>query len=76
MPIVDGFENVYGNQMAFERLNALDSDVGQQTFDQLQLPGHPSYILFAVNGSEVWRGFGQQEAELLESAIQTALVSD
>lgn len=76
MPIVDGFEDEYGDQITFERLNALDNGVGQATFNQLQLPGHPSFVLFSAGGTEVWRGFGQQEASLLENAIRDVLNSN
>ncbi len=71
-PIVDGLEAQYRDGIAFVRLNALDNDVGQRTFEVSGLPGHPGFLLMMPDGVEVWRGFGQQTAGQLETVLRSA----
>ena len=73
MPIVDGLEAQYGDDIAFIRLNARDNDVGQRSFEISGLPGHPGYLLMMPDGTEAWRGFGQQSADQLGTVFQAAL---
>lgn len=74
-PIVHGLENEFQDQVAFVYLNALDSAEGQRTFEALNLPGHPSFMLFTPDGVEVYRSFGIVEAEALRAAVENALNS-
>lgn len=64
MPIVDGLEERYQDQMAFIRLNAADD--GKETFRYYGLPGHPSYLLLNPSGDVLWSGFGSQSFAVLE----------
>jgi hypothetical protein len=72
-PIVDGLAARYGGQVAVVKLNALDGGTGQQAFEASGLPGHPGYVLLRPDGSELWRGFGQQSPEALDSVLQEGL---
>ncbi len=56
MPIVDGLEEQYSERVQFVRLNA--NAEGAEAFRELNLPGHPSVVIFNVDGEEVYRGFG------------------
>jgi hypothetical protein len=57
-PIVYGLEEQYTDQLAVRFLNAMDGAEGQNAFESLALPGHPSYVLYDEFGAEVWRAFG------------------
>ena len=72
-PIVDGLTAQYGGQVTVVKLNALDGGTGQQAFEVSALPGHPGYVLLRPDGTELWRGFGQQEPSALETALQAGL---
>ena len=72
-PIVHGLEDIYGDDMGFIEVDAADGDDGETAFEQSNLPGHPSYLIVEPDGSEVWRGFGEQSLGRLDEAIQDAL---
>ena len=71
-PIVDGLEESFAEQVAFQFLNAEDGAVGETAFKRLSLPGHPSYVILRPDGSESFRTFGVVVAQVLEEAIRTA----
>ena len=68
-PIVNGLEEEYSEHMAFIYLNA-NTD-GQTIYETLSLRGHPAYVIFQTDGTEVFRTLGYQDESLLEEAIQT-----
>lgn len=70
-PIVDGLEEQYGAEITFVYLNAADDDVGQSAFESLGLPGHPSYVIFSVDGTEQYRAFGLVDEAQLAQAIES-----
>jgi hypothetical protein len=72
MPIVNGLETDYGEKMAFVRLNAAEGD-GKQVFQQLRLPGHPSYVIFSADGKEEYRAFGIVEDAQFREIIANLL---
>lgn len=72
-PIVNGLEGAFRTEMSFVYLNAADSGQGQQAFESLNLPGHPSYVIFSAAGRETHRTFGVVEADQLRTAIQDNL---
>jgi hypothetical protein len=72
-PIVDGLTAEYLGQVTVVKLNALDGGTGQQAFEASGLPGHPGYVLLRPDGAELWRGFGQQSPEALDTALQAGL---
>lgn len=72
-PVVYGLQAEFGDRVAFQSYNALDGSTGQRAFEQLRLPGHPSYLIFRPDGSEVYRAFGLLEADTLRAALNSAL---
>lgn len=72
-PIVHGLEEEFSGKVAFLYMNAADGAEGQQAFQSLHLPGHPSYVLFASDGTELYRSFGLVDVETLRSAISASL---
>jgi hypothetical protein len=75
MPIVNGLEAEFGNEVAFLYLNAADHAEGQQAFEVLDLPGHPSYVIFTPAGEERYRAFGIVSEDSLQLAIENTLES-
>ncbi len=74
-PIVDGLQREFGERVAFRTFNALDGGQGQRAFEQLRLPGHPSYLIFRPDGSEAHRSFGLVDVDTLREAITSVLDS-
>lgn len=72
-PIVNGLKENYGAEMAFVEVNAGDDGDGEAAFNQKNLPGHPAYLIVQPDGKELWRGFGEQNMDRLELAIQDTL---
>lgn len=68
-PIVNELEEIYNNNMAFVYLNA-NTD-GQEIYASLNLVGHPAYVIFQKDDTEVFRTLGYQDESLLEEAIQS-----
>ena len=73
MPIVNGLEEGFRDKVQFEYLNAADNAAGQKAFEALNLPGHPSYVIFSSDGKETYRSFGVVIAGVLETAITASL---
>ena len=69
-PIVNGLEEEY-SEIVFRRLNA-GSD-GAAAFEQLALRGHPAFLIFLPDGTEVFRSIGLQEEDNLREAIETVI---
>lgn len=72
-PIVDGLQEEFGGRVAFVYLNAADGGNGQALYEQLALPGHPSYAIFTPDGKETYRGFGIVDEAVLRENIEAAL---
>jgi len=75
MPIVNGLEAEFGNEVTFLYMNAADDGEGQRAFESLYLPGHPSYVIFVPTGEELYRAFGIVSEDSLQLAIENALGS-
>jgi hypothetical protein len=73
MPIVNGLEAEFDSEVAFIYMNAADETEGQRAFESLNLPGHPSYVVFAPAGEELYRSFGIVSERSLRGAIESAL---
>jgi mono/diheme cytochrome c family protein len=71
-PIVDGLEAQYGQQVAFERINANTGD-GPAIMRTYRIQGHPTLLFFDQNGREVNRLIGLQSAETVAGALQQLL---
>ncbi len=71
LPIVNGLEDQYGEQMAFALLNAADEAEGETAFKALRLGGHPASLIFASDGKELFRELGSvTETDLVEAISQ------
>ena len=71
-PIVDGLENQYQDTVEFNRFNASTSE-GLEIFNSYSLFGHPSYLILDDTGKVLWQSVGEQSAEYIVSALETAL---
>lgn len=66
-PIVNGLEDEY-NDISFQYLNATSDR--EAVFNQLGLRGHPAYLIFLPDGTEVFRAVGLQDEDDLRNAIE------
>lgn len=73
-PIVNGLEAGYGEQINFVYMNVADE--GMLLFEALNLPGHPSIVVFTAAGEETYRAFGVVEAEQIRTEIAQILTED
>ena len=71
-PIVDGLEKKYQETVEFVRINAGTSE-GLEIFNSYSLFGHPSYLILDDTGKVLWQSVGEQSAEYIVSALETAL---
>ena len=69
-PIVNRLSETYTDRLNVRLLNAMDNAEGQQAFESLALPGHPSYVLYDKHSAEVWRLFGVVVESLLIQQIE------
>ena len=72
-PIVDGLEIEYQETVAFIQINASTAQ-GSELFNAYNLLGHPSYLILGETGEVLWQGLGEQPAENIQNALDTALV--
>ena len=72
-PIVNGLEDEFSDQIFFLRLNAADGAAGEAAFNQLSLPGHPSFVIFTPDSQEQERLFGVVDEAALRTAIESVL---
>lgn len=71
-PIVNGLKQTYGEQIDFQLLDA-SFGKGETYFNFYGLVGHPSYLLLAPDGAELWRAIGPLDKEKLEQEILASL---
>ena len=74
MPIVDGLEVEFEEQITFYRLNALEEE-NALLQSQLGLRGHPAIALLDQNGEIAVNFVGPQPASTLRQAIDQLLGS-
>ena len=67
-PIVNGLESDFQGRFAFVRRNAT-TDNGGAEMNYYQLPGHPSYVIVAPNGTLLWSGFGPMVEDVLREQL-------
>lgn len=58
-------EEQYSTDIAFEYLNALDGGIGESSFTQLVLRGHPAILIFDAEGKEILRSLTILEEDLI-----------
>ena len=68
MPIVDGLEEDYQEEIVFIRLNAA-VDQGKETFRHYNLLGHPSFLLLNPAGDVLWSGIGEIPENVINEEI-------
>ena len=68
LPVVNGLEEIYGNEIAFRRIDANSSE-GRPVFQYFGLQGHPSFILLNPEGEVLWQGLGEQPGETMQEKI-------
>lgn len=64
-------EEQYSTDIAFEYLNALDDGIGEASFTQLALRGHPAILIFDAEGKEILRSFTIMEEDLIIEVLDT-----
>lgn len=72
VPVVDGLEEKYQDQVEFRRIDA-NSPTGKIAFQAYALRGHPGFVLLSTDGTTLWSGVGEQPAEILEEQIRLTL---
>lgn len=68
MPIVDGLEEDYQEEITFIRLNAA-ADQGRKTFRYYNLLGHLSFLLLNPEGDVLWSGVGEISENVINEEI-------
>ena len=72
MPIVNGLEEDFGDQIAFQRLN-VDEPEGKMAAREYKVRGHPTMVLIDRSGEVVSRHVGVLPREFLVQAIENTL---
>ncbi|HRW03528.1 MAG TPA: hypothetical protein P5121_00450 [Caldilineaceae bacterium] len=71
-PVVNGLEQVYGDQIAFRRYN-IASPEGEAWASQYSLRGHPAFLLLNTQGEESWRYVGVVAQAVVEAELNALL---
>jgi hypothetical protein len=71
VPVVDGLEDKYGNQVDIRRIDASGGE-GLAIFRSYSLRGHPAYVLLQPSGEVLWTGLGELPIEVLDFQLQAA----
>ena len=71
-PVVNGLEQVYGQEIEFRRLDVNSAD-GGSAFRYYQLMGHPSYVIVNPDGQKLWSGLGELTETQLSQQITAIL---
>jgi hypothetical protein len=71
-PVVNGVEETYQAQIEFKSIDAATKE-GQTFFRFYGLPGHPGFVLLKPEGDVLWKGFGEQSRENVESNLKEAI---
>lgn len=74
-PVVNGLEAEFSGTVLFLYVDAADDKIGLPAFQRLRLPGHPGYVIFRPDGTEVYRGLSILPADTLRSALLEGLKS-
>ncbi len=72
VPVVDGLEEKYRDQVEFRHIDA-NSPTGKSAYQAYALRGHPGFVLLSPAGTTLWSGIGEQPATILEEQIRLAL---
>jgi len=69
---VDGLEQKYGEQVAFQRLNVNNAE-GKAALDHYRLRGHPAYVILDGKGKMRWSAVGQLSVDTLIQQVERVL---
>lgn len=72
MPIVNGLEDEFGDQLIVERLNA-DVEGVVDLMNEFGVRGHPSFVLLDENGRIQQTYIGPQDEAVLREGITAVL---
>ena len=72
VPVVDGLEAKYHDQVEFRRIDA-NSPAGKSAYQAYALRGHPGFVLLSQDGSTLGKGIGELTVENLEEPIISAI---
>ncbi len=72
MPIVNGLEAEFANEITVQRLDAAEPE-NVELMQMYGVRGHPSFVLLDENGRVDQTFFGPQEEDVLRVAIQNKL---
>ncbi len=73
-PIVDGLEEHYQGQIAFQRIDANRGD-GPAIIRDYNILGHPTILIVDQAGKEINRSLGPQSAAALEALLEQTLTA-
>lgn len=68
-PIVNGLEEEFNEQIAFERRNAVTEE-GKAVMNGFSLRGHPSYAIVSPDGEPLWTSTGVMQMEALQAEVE------
>jgi hypothetical protein len=68
VPVVDGLEGKYQDQVEFRRIDA-NSPTGKSAYQAYALRGHPAFTLLNQQGELLWKGLGEQSSQDLENQL-------
>jgi thioredoxin-related protein len=68
---VNRLEEQYSPDIAFEYLNVRDDGIGEASFSQLGLRGHPSFVIFDAEGKEILRSLSILEEDLIIEVLDS-----
>ena len=74
-PIVDGLRADYGNQVAFQRLNA-DEDDGRAAAQTYRMRGHPAILVVNAHGDVVWSRLGVQPRDDVANVFESVFIGE
>jgi hypothetical protein len=72
VPVVDGLEAKFQDQVEFRRIDS-NSPAGKSAYQAYALRGHPGFVLLSPDGSTLWKGIGEQPVENLEEPILSVI---
>jgi hypothetical protein len=74
LPIVNGLQREFGEQLAFEQRNA-SSESDQALLRTYGPRGHPSYVIVDETGKALWSANGPMSEEALRQVLRRIVSS-
>lgn len=70
---MDGLQSELNDVVTFRSFDAKDDAEGEALFRSLNLPGHPSIVIYDASGEEIYRHFGVPDEAELRAALESAV---